>query len=203
MMFPMVLPPPSSSISFGTGPECFLAHAGSASMESGLSAGGFPAKVTVPLTDDAAVATPGQTDITTNPAASHNLFPVTRMLDSLVIAKPRFSDAVDAAPPLEWVGSCGSVYAKSVPRIEFEKWQFLPSRMAGVKRGTGFRALSMSHELRATCDARGAYAATCDVVTWSRGLLRDSPLPLHHSPFTSTSEGRQAVRVRIYLRTSP
>jgi hypothetical protein len=55
-------------------------------------------KVTVPLIDDAAVATPGQTDITI--AASHNLFPVTRMLDSLVIAKPRFSAAVNAAPTL-------------------------------------------------------------------------------------------------------
>jgi hypothetical protein len=66
-------------------------------MVSGLSAGGFPAKVTVPLIDDAAVATPGQTDTTRNPAASHNLFPVTRMLDSLAIAKPRFSAVVDAA----------------------------------------------------------------------------------------------------------
>jgi hypothetical protein len=69
-------------------------------MESGLSVGGVPAKVTVPLIDDAAVATPGQTDITINPAASHNLFPVTRMLDSLVIAKPRFSAVLNAASTL-------------------------------------------------------------------------------------------------------
>src|SRR5215207_8571 len=104
MMFAMVLPPPRTSISFGTGPECFLAHAGSASMASGLRAGGFPVKVTVPLIEDAAMATPGQTDITTNPAASQNLFPVTRMLDSLVIAKPRFPSPSKAAVHHQRVG---------------------------------------------------------------------------------------------------
>ena len=88
MMFPMVLPLPRTSISFATGPECFLAHAGSASMASGLRAGAFPSKVTVPVTDEAAKATPGQTDTATSTAASHNLFPVARMLGSLVIANP-------------------------------------------------------------------------------------------------------------------
>ena len=88
MMFPMVLPLPRTSISFGTGAECFLAHAGSASMASGLRGGAFPSKVTVPVTVEAATATPGQTDTdtATSPAASHNLFPVPRMLSSLVIA---------------------------------------------------------------------------------------------------------------------
>ena len=38
----MVLPLPRTSISFGTGAECFLAQAGSASMASGLRAGSFP-----------------------------------------------------------------------------------------------------------------------------------------------------------------
>jgi len=70
-------------------------------MASGLRAGGVPVKVTVPLIDDAAVATPGQTDITI--AASHNLFPVTRMLDSLVIAKLRYSAIVNAALTLGWI----------------------------------------------------------------------------------------------------
>jgi hypothetical protein len=59
-------------------------------MASGLRVGAFPVKVTVPVIDEAAKATPGQTDIATSPAASHNLFPVARMLGSLVIAKPRF-----------------------------------------------------------------------------------------------------------------
>ena len=86
MMFPMVLPLPRTSISFGTGAECFLAHTGSASMASGLRAGAFPSKVTVPVMVEAAKATPGQTDTATSPAASHNLFPVPRMLGSLVIA---------------------------------------------------------------------------------------------------------------------
>ena len=74
MMFPMVLPLPRTSISAGTGFECFLAHAGSASMASGLRAGGFPSKVTVPVMDEAATATPGQPATATSPAASHNLF---------------------------------------------------------------------------------------------------------------------------------
>src|SRR5512141_3263306 len=62
MMFPIVLPLPRTSISFGTGPECFFAHAGSAFMASGARLGIFPAKVTVPLMVEAADATPGQTD---------------------------------------------------------------------------------------------------------------------------------------------
>src|SRR6185503_6505663 len=82
MTFPMVLPPPRTSISFGTGPECFLAHAGSASMVSGLSAGGLPVNVTVPVTDDAAIATPGHIHPVTSPTASHNRFPVARILGS-------------------------------------------------------------------------------------------------------------------------
>ena len=87
MTFPMVLPVPRTSISFGTGVGCFLAHTGSASMASGLRTGGFPSKVTVPVMDEAAKATPGQTDNATSPAASRNLFPVPRMLGSLVINK--------------------------------------------------------------------------------------------------------------------
>src|SRR5687767_13184539 len=87
MMFPMVLPLPRTSASPGTGPVCFLAQTGSADIASGLIAGGFPSKITVPLTDDAAAATPGHIDIAiaTSPAASHTLFPVARMLGSLVI----------------------------------------------------------------------------------------------------------------------
>ena len=50
MMFPMVLPVPRTSTSFGAGfPPCFLWHTGSASMASGLRAGAFPSKVTVPV----------------------------------------------------------------------------------------------------------------------------------------------------------
>ena len=87
MMFAMVLPPPRTSISFATGfPPCALWHTGSASMASGLRAGAFPSKVTVPVTVDAATATPGHSAAANSPAASHNLFPVPRMLGSLVIA---------------------------------------------------------------------------------------------------------------------
>ena len=81
----MVLPLPRTSISFGTGAECFLAHTGSASMASGLSVGAFPSKLTVPVTVAAAAATPGHANATTSPAASHNLFPVARTIGSSVI----------------------------------------------------------------------------------------------------------------------
>ncbi len=66
-------------------------------MASGLSAGAFPSKVTVPVMDEAATATPGQTNTATSPAASHNLFPVPRMLGSLVIANLPSVVTVDAA----------------------------------------------------------------------------------------------------------
>src|SRR4051794_2287330 len=82
-MFPMVLPLPRTSISFGTGAECFLAHTGSASIVSGLRVGAFPSNVTVPVTDDAASATPGHSAIATNPAARHKLG-VLRILVSFV-----------------------------------------------------------------------------------------------------------------------
>src|SRR3982751_6807057 len=82
-MLAMVFPLPSTSISLGTGPECFLAHSGAASMASGLSAGAFPSKVMVPETDEAAKATPGESDTTTSAAANENLLPVQRMLGSL------------------------------------------------------------------------------------------------------------------------
>src|SRR5882672_10276204 len=86
MMFATVLPLPRTSISFATGPVCFLAQMGSASMAIGLSTGAFPSNVTVPLMVEAATATPGKTNTAASPAASHNLFPVLRMLGSLVIA---------------------------------------------------------------------------------------------------------------------
>src|SRR6476659_4175287 len=91
MTLPMLLALPRTSISFGTGAVCFLAHAGSASMASGLRVGAFPVKVTVPVMDEAAKATPGQTDTATITPASHKLFPVLRMLGSLITrgASPR------------------------------------------------------------------------------------------------------------------
>src|ERR1700704_3416386 len=49
MMLPIVLPLPSTSISFGTGALCFAAHVGSASMASGFRFGILPSYVTVPL----------------------------------------------------------------------------------------------------------------------------------------------------------
>jgi hypothetical protein len=52
-------------------------------MASGFITGAFPSKVIVPLMDEAAKATPGQTVKAATPAASHNLFPVTRMLGLL------------------------------------------------------------------------------------------------------------------------
>src|SRR5687767_11554570 len=89
MTLAMALAGPRTSLSLGTGPECFLAHAGSASIVSGLRAGAVPAKVTVPVTDEATASTaaPGLTDIaispTASPAANNKLFPVQRMLSSL------------------------------------------------------------------------------------------------------------------------
>src|SRR5688500_12935487 len=98
MMFPMVLPLPRTSASFGAGfPPCFLWQVGSASTESGLSAGGFPSKVMVPLMVDAATATPGQSNTATSPAASHNPFRVPRLFSSLVIAHLVLLVPLDAA----------------------------------------------------------------------------------------------------------
>ena len=76
MMFPMVLPLPRTSLWSGTGAECFFLHAGSASMVSGFIVGTFPSKVTVPVTVEAADATPGQPDTATSTAASNNLFSI-------------------------------------------------------------------------------------------------------------------------------
>jgi hypothetical protein len=74
-------------------------------MESGLRGGAFPSKVTVPLTVEAADATPGHTNTAISPAARHNLFPIARMLGSL-IGSLRFSIVtVDAAQPLKWADS--------------------------------------------------------------------------------------------------
>jgi hypothetical protein len=59
-------------------------------MAIGLSAGAFPANVTVPVTVDAATATPGQPNTATSAAAGQNLVLVPRMLDSLVIVDLSF-----------------------------------------------------------------------------------------------------------------
>src|SRR3954464_746737 len=83
-MLPIEFPLPRTSISFGTGAVCFLAHAGSAAMASGLSVGAFPSKVTVPVTVEAAKATPGQ--INTATTDNHSFFPVQRMLGSFVVS---------------------------------------------------------------------------------------------------------------------
>src|SRR6187397_755779 len=109
-MFPMVLPLPRTSISLAAGVACFLAHAGSAAMSSGLRVGGVPVKVMVPVTDEAAKATPGQTDNATSPVARRNLFPVPRMLGSLVVI-PEWGDstpgyAVRATPQAADHGEC-------------------------------------------------------------------------------------------------
>ena len=107
MMLAMVLPLPRISISLATGVECFLAHAGSASMASGLRAGAFPSKVTTPVIDEAAPATPGQIDTATNDAATHDLFPSQRMLGSLVycLSQPGLPcNDRRCAPPRLWNG---------------------------------------------------------------------------------------------------
>src|SRR5215471_3080086 len=106
MMFPIVLPVPRTSIGFGTGcPECFFAHTGSASMARGLSLGAVPAKVTVPVTVDAANATPGQINTATSPVASHNLFTVLSILVSFVIVHLPLSSSQTLAPAVRQSGS--------------------------------------------------------------------------------------------------
>src|SRR5262245_15753772 len=100
MMLPMVLPGPRSSASPGTGAVCFFAHAGSASMASGLSVGALPSKVMVPVMVDAAKATPGYIDDATSPATRHNLFPVQRMLRSfaLVFVSAVMANVISVSP---------------------------------------------------------------------------------------------------------
>src|SRR5438067_12035142 len=93
--FAIVLPLPRTSVSAGTGPECFLAQTGSASIAIGLRVGGFPSKVMVPVIVEAARATPGHAIIAISHAASRHLFPVQRIIRSLVIANL----ASDPPPP--------------------------------------------------------------------------------------------------------
>ena len=107
MMLPMVLPVPRTSISAGTGPVCFLAHTGSASIASGLRVGAFPSKVTVPVMDEAATPTPCQTDTATSTAASRNPFAVPRMLGSLVIGHP--VSVVPAATCYSMFANCARI----------------------------------------------------------------------------------------------
>src|ERR1043165_5858655 len=82
-MFAMALPGPSTSISFATGPVCFLAHTGSASIAIGLSVGAVPEKVTVPVIVPAAKATPGHAAVTIRLAARVNQVAVLRIVGSL------------------------------------------------------------------------------------------------------------------------
>jgi hypothetical protein len=64
-------------------------------MAIGLSTGGFPSKLIVPVMVDAAVAMPGENNTATSPAANHALIPFfpapdTPMLGSLVMQNLRF-----------------------------------------------------------------------------------------------------------------
>jgi hypothetical protein len=54
--------------------------------------------------DEAATATPGHIDIATSPAASHTLFPVPRMLVSIVIANLISFVTIDATFGPSWIG---------------------------------------------------------------------------------------------------
>src|SRR5215213_8383689 len=78
MTLPMVWPLPSTSASPGAGLACFLAQAGSASIARGLSAGGFPSKVIVPVMDAAPKAAAGHNATANNATARHDPFPDTR-----------------------------------------------------------------------------------------------------------------------------
>src|SRR4051794_19774825 len=97
MTLPIVLPLPRVSISFATGPVCFLAQSGSASIASGLRVGAFPSNVMIPVIVEAAAATPGQKETAINEAARNNLLPVTHMLGSFVIAQIVASVVTDDA----------------------------------------------------------------------------------------------------------
>src|SRR5262245_6029251 len=92
MMFPIFWPGPSTSISLGTGPVCFFAHEGSASIVIGLIVvGGVPLKVTVPVMEDAANATLGHAAVSIRPAARDNRVAVLRIVDSFVNWEVYFS----------------------------------------------------------------------------------------------------------------
>ena len=80
---------------------------------------------------------------------------------------------------------------KCIPRIDFEKWPFLPSHTAGVKHSTGFVA-GFAPRGEAThsiyCAPCGAVRATCE----HGPVTRRSPSTIHRSarPWSE----RQAVR---------
>src|SRR5262245_18865315 len=86
MMFAMVLPLPRTSASLSAGVGCFLAHTGSASIASGLSLGGVPSKVTVPVTVPAAETAAGHHAAAASAVARHNAFNILLMLVRFVIS---------------------------------------------------------------------------------------------------------------------
>jgi hypothetical protein len=63
-------------------------------MAIGLSTGGFPSKLIVPVMVEAAVATPGENSTATSPAANHNLVPDPPMLGSLVMQTSRSAQEI-------------------------------------------------------------------------------------------------------------
>src|SRR5262249_22870934 len=91
MMFAILLPAPSTSASLCTAVVCFLAHAGSASIAIVGSLGAVPVKVTVPVIDDAANATPGHAAVSITPAARDNRVAVLRIVRLLREGKSRLS----------------------------------------------------------------------------------------------------------------
>jgi hypothetical protein len=66
-------------------------------MAIGLSAGGVPLNVTVPVIVEAAKATLGHASPAISQAPNRTLFPVQRMFGSLVIANTRYEITTDAA----------------------------------------------------------------------------------------------------------
>src|SRR5262245_46244602 len=90
---------------------------GSASMARGLSPGGVPAKVMVPLMV-AAAATPGQPSTVTRPAGSHNRFRVPRVIRSLVIG-----------PPVSFVVANDALYRKGQSMEGFSPWREFYDRL--------------------------------------------------------------------------
>src|SRR5688500_17184962 len=171
----MPLAAPSTSASPSTGFECFLAQAGSASMESGLRLGGFPSKVAVPVML-AAAAIPGHIDAATSPAASHILFPAARMLGSLVIANLILVVTVDVAfhpgGPRQVVEQLCFRLGHAHLRLSQNRCRLYYRAVAGVKPVTCNVPRApcdvRSYVLRATRDVR------CDVqrATPTRRFLR-------------------------------
>ena len=125
------------------------------------------------MTDEAATATPGQTDNATSPAASHNLFPVPRMLGSLVIANLVSVVNLDAAFRDPRMGRLYTGHAvRATPALFRVHWA-VPSLLDSIRQGGVYRGCSSAILVVVSTRCSMSRLLPC---TFDRTMLRRKPL---------------------------